>query len=401
MKRSGLLMLMLLSLAMLAQGARGAAGPSIRVRATGTAGADGTVRVGDVAILEGFASGQAETLAQTVVVAHAGEQTAVKAEQVLGVLLSQDLPNSTLQQLQIIGAAVCQVGRGAAATTLSPASTAPLTAAPAGGGTAGSANTANRALAANDEAAVIGPKTEPVPAGATTPPASPVLLPRTADDTLASILTRQVATLLKAAPDEVRVSFDTVSPLLTQIPTAGQGWQIKPLTKEPLGTVLWEAQLIEKSKSINRVAVQATVRLRTNGLVATTALARGDMLTAAGCRVEERWVDRRVPTQNIGPEDVVGMEAVRALDIGATIDQRDFKAAELVTRGQVATVHVVSGGLRIKTSARALESGRLHDRIGLRNETTGERIDATVIGKGVVVLGVVDQKTEENLREQK
>ncbi|MEI8196665.1 MAG: flagellar basal body P-ring formation chaperone FlgA, partial [Phycisphaerae bacterium] len=214
-------------------------------------------------------------------------------------------------------------------------------------------------------------------------------------------LTQQVLAQLQLTKDDIRVSFETVNTLLEQPIPAGQKWQIRPLNKTQVGTVQWEAQLLEKNRIVARLNVQAKVLQKTRGLVAIAPLARGDVLAATHFREEERWVDRYNPAQQVTAKELIGLEALRPIAIGAALDSRDFKPAELVARGQVVTVYAVSGGLKIKTSAKALQIGKLHELISVQNDKTGEKIEGTVIGRGVVVLGTIDEKTEAQLREMK
>jgi flagella basal body P-ring formation protein FlgA len=208
---------------------------------------------------------------------------------------------------------------------------------------------------------------------------------------------------LRVKREDVRVNFDTTSPLLLQKTAAGQTWQLRTLTRGYLGTVQWEAQLVQAaggaSRTVTKLTVQARVSQRTQGLVTTGVIAKGDVITPSQVTLEERWVDRKVPTWLARSSDVVGFESLRAIAAGSMVDQRDFKPLEMATRGDAVTVYFISAGLKVKSTARALDSGKLHDRIAVRNEATGERYEATVIGSGVLAVGAVDPKTEQQLRE--
>jgi flagella basal body P-ring formation protein FlgA len=147
------------------------------------------------------------------------------------------------------------------------------------------------------------------------------------------------------------------------------------------------------------VTVQARVLRRVVGLVATRVIEKGEVLTGENMRMEERWVDRKVATWLGKAEDVMGWEAMRPVAGGSALDGRDFRPLDLAARGDLVTVYFVASGLRVKSSGRALESGRLHDRIGVRNETTGEKYEGTLIGKRLLAVGPVDEKMEKQLRE--
>lgn len=344
------------------------------------------VRLGDVALLEGFSAGQTERLGQVELASDVATTRTIKAEQVLGALLTQDLPRETMLRLQVRGAASCAVVRDDARQT------------EVAGATGGTSALGVMNVAAQRTVPVV-PEAGTVVGAAGM--GSPIVAGEVKSTTLAEQLTQQVLTQLQLAREDVRVSFETVNVLLEQSVQAGQKWQIRPLNKTQVGTVQWEAQLLEKNRVLARLNVQAKVLQRRHGLVAVVPLARGDVLAAEHFREEERWVDRCNPAQQVTAKELIGLEALRPIALGAALDSRDFKPAELVARGQIVTVYAVSGGLKIKTSAKALQAGKLHEQISVQNDKTGDKLAATVIGRGVVVVGTLDEKMEEQLREKK
>lgn len=343
--------------------------------------AGGTVELGYIATIEGTTPTLAETLAKTILIKKFPGEGKVRAEEVLCAILAQSNDPSLAARLKVSGAAECVVSGQATSATTTSENTIPAT-----------GIQANRAVTADVEKPVVTAAVMNIkPESKTT----------SAPQGLRGLLEQAVLTELGVKADDVRITFETITPWLNQKAPAGQHWMFRPLTRGYLGTVQWEAQLLQGSKIISRQIVQAQVLQRVDALISVGAIQKGKVLTAADLTTEERWLDRKMTTLVFKASDMVGQEALRGVSAGSLIDQRDFRPVEYVGRNETVTVFFVAGGLRIKNSARALESGKLHDRITLRNENTGEKFEATIIGKRLLAVGAIDDKTEQQLREIK
>ena len=117
-------------------------------------------------------------------------------------------------------------------------------------------------------------------------------------------------------------------------------------------------------------------------------------------RTEDMWLDRKLPTLALKTSEVVGLEAMRPIAAGTMLDTRDFKAAEMAAREETITVYAVSGNLVVKGAAKAMEGGKMHDSIRVKNAATGEIYAVRLIGKRVAAAGgELDEATEKKLRE--
>ena len=162
----------------------------------------------------------------------------------------------------------------------------------------------------------------------------------------------------------------------------------------------WEAQLLEGTKVVAKLTVMGKVTRRQMVVTAATSIGRGDIIEAKDIKQEEMWLDRKLPTLAVKAGDVLGLEATRSMTAGTLVDTRDFKAAEMAGRGESITVYAVSGNLVVKGTARATESGKMHDSIRVRNDATGELYQVTLIGKRVASVGpALDAATERKLKE--
>jgi flagella basal body P-ring formation protein FlgA len=118
-------------------------------------------------------------------------------------------------------------------------------------------------------------------------------------------------------------------------------------------------------------------------VVAVQPLARGELITAA--HLERKAVDhlpavseRRVPVESL--EAVIGMEARQAIRAGEVLYTDHLQAPVLVRRGEVISVSSSTGGIRVRTTARARQDGAQGELVQLESLATRERFEARVTG---------------------
>jgi flagella basal body P-ring formation protein FlgA len=118
-------------------------------------------------------------------------------------------------------------------------------------------------------------------------------------------------------------------------------------------------------------------------VVATRSVARGEVVTAAD--VELRTVDtssksagQRVAADSV--EKLIGMETRQAIQAGDIVYTDQVQARVLVKRGDVITVTSQSGGIRVRTSARALHDAAHGELVQVESLGSREKYDARVVG---------------------
>jgi flagella basal body P-ring formation protein FlgA len=172
-------------------------------------------------------------------------------------------------------------------------------------------------------------------------------------------------------------------------------WLVRALTQTFWGAVQFEAQLAEGTKVVQKINVPTEVKRRQRVVVLASRLSRGEVVTGEKVKYADIWMDRNVPTLFGAAAEVVGLEAQRDVDAGSQADQRDFKPLLMAHKGDLVTVVYVAGPLEVQIKGRALADGKFHEVIDVRNETTGEKIGAVMVKKGV---GVAEAMTEEQER---
>jgi flagella basal body P-ring formation protein FlgA len=346
-----------------------AAADVVRLKASASVAARQDVRLGDIATVSGEDAGRAQKLADTVIIVSAEKSILLKSDDVLLALVSQGHGTLAGTSLQIAGARQCELTVG------SPPPPAPRPA-----------------------AAAARPAT--VPAVATPPAAAPAGASEAAGGSLADVIASRIRQELALPTEDVVIRFDTISPLLEQPVAAGRKWLCRPLVRTFLGTVPFEAQLVEGTKVLERLNVQASVQQMQWVPVLTAKLSRGDVVPAEAIRMERLPLDRKLKTLFSRASEVVGLESQKDLDAGTMLDQRDFRPAFMTHRNEPLTVVYVEGALSVQVRARALADAKLHERVRIRNDATHEEYTATVIGRNLAVAGgTLTAEQEKLLRE--
>lgn len=132
--------------------------------------------------------------------------------------------------------------------------------------------------------------------------------------------------------------------------------------------------------------VSASVEVRKRVAVLTRALRRGELIGEGDVRMEEMWVDASGSPASV--EDVVGREARTRLSAGGVVRSTDVEAAQVIRRGDLVTVHCVSGGVVVKAPARALGDAREGESVELRMDGSKRSFVARASGKGRAVIEV-------------
>jgi flagella basal body P-ring formation protein FlgA len=118
-------------------------------------------------------------------------------------------------------------------------------------------------------------------------------------------------------------------------------------------------------------------------IVATRPVARGSVITAAD--VELRMVEPTTKTSGTRAvaasiEKIIGQEARQPLQTGEIVFADQVKSPLLVKRGDLISVGSQGGGIRVRTSARALQDGAHGELIQIEALESKQRYDARVVG---------------------
>jgi flagella basal body P-ring formation protein FlgA len=117
-------------------------------------------------------------------------------------------------------------------------------------------------------------------------------------------------------------------------------------------------------------------------VLAVRPIARGDVITAAD--VEMKPPDsaplsvHRTAVKSL--EQLIGMEARQAIQLGEVIYADQIQAPLLVKRGEEIAVVSQCGGIRVRTTARARQDGSRGQLVQVESLESKERYDVRVVG---------------------
>ena len=156
---------------------------------------------------------------------------------------------------------------------------------------------------------------------------------------------------------------------------------------------------------LNRAALgRVTVGMRCKTPEPWTIYLRGRVTSSVDIPVLKQPINR---SDLIGDEDVimksleidndlrgiiversqmVGKEATRNLIAGAPLRQRDLKAPQLISRGQLVTIMSKVGGLKVTMKGKALGNASAGDRLWVQNQSSNKRVEGEVTPRGEVLI---------------
>lgn len=196
-----------------------------------------------------------------------------------------------------------------------------------------------------------------------------------------------IAELAGVPREDLRIAFRAQDERRLDGLTWTGRFEVEPGAATALGRVPLTVRQYRGGRAVETFALTADVERRVEALVARRRLSRGDRFDEDAVVVREVWVDdAREPLAD--PGMVRGQQAASTVRRDAVVYPDDVRAPRLIRRGELVTVRALSGGLVVRTVARAAEAGAMDEMIRMRNEGSRETFHARVTGRreAVVVL---------------
>jgi flagella basal body P-ring formation protein FlgA len=201
---------------------------------------------------------------------------------------------------------------------------------------------------------------------------------------LAAILKTHLASVSPWREEEIEIrAIDNLQGILlpqgdVQLRVAGRGMPAN------LQSALMSVEATLEGKVLRAYWVKADVRVRARVVQVAKPVPYGVALRAedlreAVCEIEDARADY---VRNSG--EAVGMTVKRALGPGDLLNRNWLNENRLVRNGETVRCLGQNGGIRVTTLARALQNGKLGDRIRVRNIDSDRTITAVVTGQGEV-----------------
>lgn len=242
-----------------------------------------------------------------------------------------------------------------------------------------------RAAVASGEPAEANPVPETISVDAVSTP--PVEAPQQADaPTLQALVRDWIAARTGIDGEALRIGWDDADAELRALRAIDGRLELDPHTRDPLGRLPLTVRHYEGDRLVDAHRFTLDVAASLPVLTATRALSRGQAITAEDVARQTVRIDSTRTTPLSDLDRVLGRVAARSVRGGSILEPDDVSDPDLVRRGELLTVRALSGGLVLKTVARAMEAGQRDQIIRARHPKTREIIHVRVSGPQAAVM---------------
>lgn len=179
---------------------------------------------------------------------------------------------------------------------------------------------------------------------------------------------------------DLKVTFAEGDAKVTALSTLTSRFEFEPESATGLGRVPIVVRRWSGDKLVETLRVTADVSRRCLAVVTTHEISRGQTFAPSDIDVQEVYTDGTHGKPLSDPAGVIGQNAALALRKGSIIYGEGLRSPVVVKRGDVMSVRCISGGMVVKTSARATENGSIDQVIQARNERSRETFLVRVTG---------------------
>ena len=205
--------------------------------------------------------------------------------------------------------------------------------------------------------------------------------------TLRGWLSRRIATVLDVDADRLQLDFSIDQNELLDTPLGNGQVEIK-LLNSPLKSnrLEFEVRRWNDGTPLARDLVSIAPTVRTTVSRLRTDVPRGRPVLSEHVESVEQWMSPLERHDRIAPESIDGRAATVRLRAGTLLRTRDLKRPVLVQRGDAVRVSCLVGGAVMTLRATAESSGVAGDSITLRKGRERETFTARITARGEAVL---------------
>lgn len=197
--------------------------------------------------------------------------------------------------------------------------------------------------------------------------------------TLRALLLDDLSVRLGVAKDQLQVTFNPADEKLLNLSEPLFKFNIQPRRVRDLGEVSWNVTVLSGNGS-QKGTVTANARAWRNEVVLNKPLAYGQVIQPDDV-IQRRVLADQLPSDPLLQQSqVVGQQASRELKVGTVMNARLVDPVPLVKPGQLVTITLTVGSVRVKTVGRAMEGGSFGQAIKVRNEATKDIFEVVLTG---------------------
>jgi flagella basal body P-ring formation protein FlgA len=203
---------------------------------------------------------------------------------------------------------------------------------------------------------------------------------------LRELLVEDLSIRLKVPAAQLQVNFNPKDEKVLNLCEPQFRFNLDPQRVFNLGSVSWNVTLVANGGS-QKVEIAGTARAWQNQVVVNRPISNRSVIRKEDL-VEKRTLVDRLPDETLlTSAQCVGQQASRDLQTGMVLTARMVEAVPLARVGQLITVSLAQGNVRVKSVARALEGGSFGQRIRVRNESTNDIYDVVLTGQQEATIG--------------
>lgn len=168
-----------------------------------------------------------------------------------------------------------------------------------------------------------------------------------------------------------------------RLPACGRALEIfPPPGYRPMGIATLGVRCSQERSWV--IYVTAHIKVFRRIAVLGNAVMRGAALKPSDIVFQETDVGGLSGGYYSDEQSIVGKLAKRSLSAGTAISPNQLTAPRWITRGQVVTLFIDSGGLQVRAQGEAMVDGAENDLVRVRNAISGKVIDGFVTAPGIV-----------------
>ena len=237
-----------------------------------------------------------------------------------------------------------------------------------------------------EDAATVADK--PQMASAVEPAETPVaparaVAPEMAEESpyrsLRQVLVADLAQRLGLAVEQLQVDFSPKDERPLNLSEPHFKFHVTPQRAKSLGPVTWEVLLLADGGN-QKLTVQAVARAWQDQVVLKNPISTKQVIRDVDVTERRALVDRLSDEPLLARAQVVGNQAARDMKPGTVFTARVVEPVPLARPGQFVTITITSGSVRIKTVARAMDTGTFGQTIRVKNEATKDIYEVTLTG---------------------
>ena len=210
--------------------------------------------------------------------------------------------------------------------------------------------------------------------------------PASAGLTLRDHIEARLVETLGVPRDRLELTYNDRDTALLSMPTVGWTVDVQPTgssAKLPLRITMYD-----RTGGIRDESLRVGVRILRDVVRTTRALRRGATITSDDLTQDTAWLAPDI--SYVEPQLAVGLLIKRSVGAGELLTSGQVELAEVVKKGDIVAVHVISGSIVIRTPARALHAGRVGDQVEFESLTGHGHFMAEVKapGRAVSIAGM-------------